>query len=136
MHLHFSFLVPTVSFQKGSHPILRVKEPRFTPKTYQVPIYRHAPEGSLDYRTEVHFRVFQRQSDRATEDLDFQGQPNWNSLIFSPNQSVAYMNVEILNDVEETEGDESFHIEIQRSDSNYIINGSDSLTVIIEDAQG
>lgn len=125
-----------MSFQKGSHPILRVKEPRFAPKTYQVPIYRQVAEGSLDYRTEVHFRVFQRQSDRATEDLDFQGQPNWDSVVFNPNQSIAFMNVDIFNDVEEMEGNESFHIEIQRSDNNYIIDGSDSLTVVIEDARG
>ena len=129
----FSFTVPTVSFQKSS---LRVKEPRFAHKTYQVPIYRHAPEGSLDYKTVVNFRVLQRQSDGATEDTDFQGQPNWNSLVFNPNEAIAYVNVEIFNDVEESEGDESFHIEIQRSDNNYIIDGSDSLTVVIEDARG
>ena len=84
----------------------------------------------------VNFRVLQRQSDRATEDTDFQGQPNWNSLVFDPNEGIAYVNVEIFNDVEESEGDEGFHIEIQRSDNDYLINGSDSLAVVIEDARG
>ena len=124
-----------MSFQKGSDPVLRLKEPRFTSKTYQIPIYRHIPEGSLNYSTEVNFRVLQWQSDLATEDSDFQGQPNWNPLIFTPNQEVAYVDVEILNDKKESEGDEGFHIEIQRDDRDYIIDGSDSLEVIIEDAQ-
>lgn len=127
-------LVPTVSFQKGLHPVLHLKEPRFASKTYKVPIYRHIPEGSLNYRTEVNFRVLQRQSDLAEEDRDFQGQPNWTPLIFSPTQSVAYVDVEIMNDDIESEGDETFHIEIQRDDRDYIIHGSDSLKVVIENA--
>ena len=137
VHIDFPFyVVPTVSFQKGSHAVLHLKEPQFAPKTYQVPIYRYIPEGSLAYRTEVKFRVLQRQSDLAVEDSDFQGQPKWTPLVFNPNKGVAYVDVEIFNDVEESEGNESFHIEIQRNDNHYIISGSDSLTVVIDDAQG
>ena len=121
-----------MSFQKGPSPALHFKEPRFAPKVYKVPVYRHISEGSLAYKTEVNFRVLQWQTDLAEEDHDFRGQPSWTPLIFSPTQSVAYVDVQILNDNRETEGDESFHIEIQRDDRNYIISGCDSLKVVIE----